>query len=208
MLKFFLPKEEDFFKFFHSIALLLVKTAEQFQRLLQELNNREQHAAIIDFHEREADKMADATFIKLHKTFITPFDRYDIHRLVISLDDIIDSINSTTKRIAIYRLNSIPKEIISVAALCLDASKILCEAVGYLNNMKYASKILSLCDAIEVLENQADQLLLSGESQLFEEENDFRLLLKIKEIYECSKVTIKNCQGLAHVIKNIVLEYS
>jgi hypothetical protein len=208
MLRFFLPKQENFFKYFQAIALDLVQAAEQFQWMLKDLNNREKYAKEIARHEEKADKTVNATLSKLHKTFITPFDRYDIHRFVENLDDILDSINRTAKRIVIYQVHSVPAEIEAIALIGVQATHIVCEAVKNLSNLKNASKILKACDSIDDFESESEQLLITGMSRLFEEETDFRELLKTKEIYEYANATIKSCRGVAHVMKDVVLEYS
>ncbi len=208
MLKIFLPKEENFFRLFQAIGSELVQASKQFQLMLQDLNNREQYAKTITLHEEKADKIADTALLKLHKTFITPFDRYDIHQLVNNLDDILDSIDRTTKRIIIYQIQVVPEDIHSIATLCLEAVKTVEKAVECLNNLKNSKKILDLCDSIEAIESQAERVLLAGVSSLFQIENDYKRLLKIKEIYEYSKSIIKSCQGVSNIIKGVVLEYS
>lgn len=208
MLKFFLPHQEDFFQFFYQIADEMVEAAEQFQLMLKDLEHYEKYAKSISQHEEKADTLADSTLIKLHKTFITPFDRNDIHRFVIKLDDILDAINRTSKRLVIYRVQSVPEEIHSIAFLCVHGTETVRKAVKQLNNLKNSSKILALCDSINGLEAEAEQLLLKGVSRLFQEDIDDREVLKIKEIYEYSKSIIKNCQGASLIIKDVVLEYS
>lgn len=208
MLKLILPHQEDFFKLFKDVANELVEASEQFQALLKDLSNVEKYAKAIAIHEEKADKISDNTLTKLHKTFITPFDRYDIHRFVKKLDDILDAINRTTKRIVIYKVHAVPPEINSMAFLCTQATETIRKAVQFLDNLKNAQQILELCDSIDKLEIEGEQLLLTGVSRLFQEPVDHRELLKIKEIYEYTKSIIKNCQGVAQIIKDVVLEYS
>lgn len=206
--KLFLPKQEDFFQFFQSIVVELVEAAVQFELLLKDLSHAEQYGQIIANHEKTADKIADATLARLHKTFITPFDRNDIHRLVKKLDDILDATNRTSKRIIIYKIESIPTEITSMSHLCVKAVLAIQKAVNLLNNLKKSEEILSLCASVNDIESETEQLLLSGVSRLFQETSDHRMLLKTKEIYEYTNGIIKKCQGVAHIIKDVVLEYS
>jgi len=208
MLKFLLPKEEDFFRLFRAIGNELVQASKQFQLMLQNLNVREQYAEVISQHEEKADKIANTALLKLHKTFITPFDRYDIHQLINGLDDILDAIDKATKRIIIYQIQLIPDEIHSIAALCLEAAKTVEKAVECLSDLKHSKKILAHCLSVEEIESQAEKVLLSGMSALFQMESDYKNLLKIKEVYEYTKFIIKNCQGVSNIIKGVVLEYS
>ncbi len=203
-----MPKEEDFFKLFYEIANELVEASVQFQTMLRDFQQCERYANAIALHEEKADQITEITLLKLHKTFITPFDRYDIHRFVKKLDDVLDSINRTTKRIMIFKIKELPSEINSIAFLGVQATETIRKAIEYVRNMKNSTRILDLCDSIDKLETEAEHLLLSGISRLFQENIDCLELLKIKEIYEYSKSIIKNCQGVSNIIKDVVLEYS
>lgn len=208
MFKYFLPAQEDFFELFCLISDELLTVVKQYQVLLQHLNEPEPYMKIIEVHEEKANVIINNTLEKLHKTFITPFDRYDIHRFVKKLNDTLDAVHRTAKRITIYKLHSLPAEIHSMSTLCLQSVQVIQTATKQLNSLKNASTILSLCDMMNDLENEAEQLLLAGVSRLFEEEADLRQLLKIKEIYEYSKSTLNGCQIVSNIIKDIVLEYS
>lgn len=208
MLKFLLPKQEDFFRLFQSNAENLVNVALQFEKLLQNLEHPESYNQAIEVHESAAHKITEVTLEKLHKTFITPFDRYDIHRFVKKMDEAIDSIHRTAQRVVLYQLKVLPQEIHELSTLTLRSAKIIQSATQQLSSLKNATKILELCDGVNRKEADADKLLLSGVSELFQTESDFRKLLKVKEIYEYSKASINGCQTVANIIKDIVLEYS
>lgn len=208
MLKFFLPPSDEFFQFFQSSAEELVHAGEQFKYMLSDLNNRHNYARQISLHEDRADKIEEATLTKLHRTFITPFDRFDIHRLVSKLDDTVDSIERISRRIVIYKVTSVPNDIIKMGELCHQATQILLKAVGNLNSLSNSTEILTLCDSIKPLENEADQIALLGVVKLFKEESDIKQLLQTKELYEQTKSIIVGCRTVAIIIKDIVLEYS
>jgi len=206
--KFFLPAQADFFELFQKIAEELRVVANQFQWLLGHLGDPESYISSIEAHEEKSCQIINITLERLHKTFITPFDRYDIHRFVKKLDDTIDAIQRTSKRIAIYKLKTLPDELHSMSTLCLQGVEAIYTATYQLHSLKNASKILALCDTVNDLESKAELLFLSGVSRLFEEEADIRQLLKIKEIYEYSKSILNSCQTVSNIIKDIVLEYS
>jgi uncharacterized protein Yka (UPF0111/DUF47 family) len=208
MLRYFLPAQEDFFELFRKIAAELSHISKQFQILLNNLETSQEYVIAIEEHEEKVNIIINMTLEKLHKTFITPFDRYDIHRFVKKLDDTADAIQRTAKRIHIYKLKSLPKEIHAIAELSHQSAEVIQNATANLNSLNNASKILELCDAVNRFEKEAEKLLLSGVSRLFEEESDMRQLLKIKEIYEYSKSILNGCQTVSNIIKDIVLEYS
>src|SRR6185437_7418073 len=97
------------------------------------------------------------TFMLLHKTFITPFDRYDIHQLTSHLDDILDLVNRCTQRFPYYELNSVPKEIITLAEISMKASLLLKQAIYRLDSLKKTEEIFSFCEQIDTLESNAHQ---------------------------------------------------
>lgn len=208
MLKFILPKQEDFFQFFSATAEKLVAVALEFELLLKHLSDPFPHLQMMEEYEISAHRLTETTLEKLHKTFITPFDRYDIHRFVKKLDKVIDAIHRTGHRVVIYKLSEVPKEIHSMASLCVRSTEVIQSATKQLHSLKNATSILELCDIVNHNEGEADRLLSSGVSQLFQTESDLRQLLKIKEIYEYSKASINGCQTVANIIKDIVLEYS
>lgn len=208
MLRYFLPAQEDFFELFRKIAGELFQISEQLQLLLKNLETPEKYVIAIEEHEEKVNAIINMTLEKLHKTFITPFDRYDIHRFVKKLDDTADAIQRTAKRIHIYKLKKLPQEIHAIAELSVQSAVVIQTATGNLNSLKHASVILEECDTVNRFEREAEKLLLSGVSRLFEEESDMRQLLKIKEIYEYSKSILNGCQTVSNIIKDIVLEYS
>jgi uncharacterized protein Yka (UPF0111/DUF47 family) len=208
MLKRLLPKQNNFFELFQQSANLLHCGAEQFVELTKNVHHADIYAKKIDAFESAADDCTLATFDLLHKTFITPFDRQDLHQLTRRLDDILDMINRNAQRIVIYQLASLPDEILQIAELTLSASNAIKAAIQHLGNLKNASAIVQRCHAISEIDHQSEQIMLKGIGRLFLEEQDFKHLLKIKEIYEHNTAVVQECHDLSDLIKDIVLEYS
>jgi uncharacterized protein Yka (UPF0111/DUF47 family) len=208
MLKRLLPKQYNFFGLFQQAAHLLVCSAEQFVELTKNLSQADIYAKKIGDFEAAADDCTLTTFDLLHKAFITPFDRQDLHQLTRRLDDIVDLINRNTQRIVLYRLESLPGEMQQIAELTLSAACAIKIAINHLDNLKNAAAIIQRCHAISEIDHQAEQIMLRGIGRLFAEEQDFKHFLKIKEVYEHSTAVVQQCHDLADVIKDIVLEYS
>ncbi len=208
MFKFFLPKDDNFFKLFQDISEVLVAVSKEFQKLISDLSQKSQALQIIECHEQEADLIVRSTFEKLHKTFITPFDRYDIHRFIKKLNDIIEAVLHASKRIKIYDIEELPPEIAEMAELVVNAAALLQNATQKIQKLDHIESTLKYCDEVNSLETRASSLLLKGVSKLFREEQDLRTLLKIKEIYEYTKIILNESQGAANIIRDIVLEYS
>jgi uncharacterized protein Yka (UPF0111/DUF47 family) len=208
MLKRFLPRQEGFFELFQKTADLLVLTATQFHILLMDVEQPQKTVDVISNYEEEADQIAYQTFALLHKTFITPFDRHDIHELTSKLDDILDLIHRCAQRFPFYHLNNVPTEIIEMGDLAVQCAGLLKDALYQLNSLQKSDKIIAACLALDGLESQANTLVLAGEEKLFLNENDFKQFYKLKEIYANTKGVIDSCQDAANIIKGIVLEYS
>jgi uncharacterized protein Yka (UPF0111/DUF47 family) len=198
MLKRLLPRQNGFFDLFQKTADLLVLTATQFHIMLLDLNNQQQYVDAIAAFEEEADQVTHSTFELLHKTFITPFDRNDIHLLTSQLDDVIDRINRCAQYFPIYQLTTVPSEVIDLAELAVQSTKLLKKAVYRLNNLKKSSEILGFCEDLSFLESDAHTLVLAGEKALFAEEHDFKHFIKLQEIYANTKSVINRSQDVAH----------
>lgn len=208
MLKKLLPKQDNFFELFEQAANQLQSAAEHFQELVLDLPHAADYAKLIAEHEATADNYAKATFDLLHKAFITPFDRHDIHRLTRKLDDILDIINRTTQRIVLYQFKVLPTGILQINELVLRAVRAVNQALSLLKNLKHAPIIIKLCHEISETDSRAEQIMLEGVDKLFTDEQDFKYLLKAKEIFDYSTTIVHECHDLADIIKDIVLEYS
>lgn len=208
MLKRFLPSQDNFFDLFQKSADILTTTAIQFHAMLVDLPNQQKYVDTIAAYENEGDKIAHETFEILHKTFITPFDRHDIHQLTSGLDDILDDINRCAQRFPFYFLTSVPEQMVKLAQLCVQASMLLKEAIYRLHSLKKSTEIIEFCEGINHIESEAHLVVLAGEKNLFLHENDFKLFIKLKEIYSRTKAVINSHQDVANIIKGIVLEYS
>lgn len=208
MLKRLLPKQNDFFSLFQQTADILVDSTVQFHSMLNDLAHQQKYVDIIANNEENADRLAHTCFRLLHKTFITPFDRNDIHHLTSHLDDILDLVNRCAQRFPFYELKTLPSEIIELAKISQQASLQLKQAIYRLHSLKKKDDIFKCCEQIDCLESEAHRVVLAGECVLFKEENDFKHFFKLKEIYGQTKLVIDRCQDTGNIIKGIILEYS
>jgi uncharacterized protein len=208
MLKRLLPRQDNFFNFFEQAADQLELAAIEFSNLLQHLDNQQHYVDLIAKLEEKADQIAHANFELLHKTFITPFDRHDIHELTSVMDDTLDLINRIAQRFPFYQLSSVPEEAIQLAQLSAQATSYLKKAIYCLRSLKNAQTIFNLCNEMDRVESEAHKAVISGERKLFLDETDFKRFFKIKEIYAHTKLVINRCQDVGNILKGIILEYS
>ncbi len=204
-----MPREGNFFELFNQHAECIASGSHQLAALMNnygEIAARRQHIDAIDRAEKDADKITHETITLLHKTFITPFDRDDIHKLITNMDDILDLIQDVAESAMLYDLQRISPEAQQLAELnemCCDRVKV---AVGLLDSMENADAILRICTEIDRLESDADRVMRSAMSKLFRDESDVRQLIKLKAIYELLETVSDRCEDVANVIEGVVLE--
>lgn len=208
MLKKFLPHDTNFFNYFREMAELFLKAAQQLQTMVNNPGHNHYHVPAIEQIEQEADKLAHSTFHLLDKTFITPFDRQDIHKLTSTMDDALDHINLTAHYLAIYELPTIPDAILSLIDIIAQCAELITKAISKLENLANTADILKICDALNHADDEAQKIKLIGIEALFREVDDFKLLLKTREIYGYTSSMVERCQNIANIIRSIVLEYT
>jgi uncharacterized protein len=203
-----IPREEKFFDHFCKSADLIVEGTKEFRDLLNDLDHADSRARNIKFIESRADEVTHQTVELLHRTFITPIDRGDIYRLITKLDDILDTVEAASQRVQVYQIKSAPKHMKELTELCVNAAEDVRKAVKNLSELKKPGEILKHCIEVNRWENEADHILRGALASLFQDEQDIRLLIKLKEIYELLESVTDRCEDVANVVEGIVLEYA
>jgi predicted phosphate transport protein (TIGR00153 family) len=201
-----LPKEGKFFDLFNEHAALCVKGAKEMVALMTNFDDLEIRVHAIESIEKQADKVTHATLDALHKTFITPLDRDDIHQLISRMDDILDLLEDAAQTISLYDIKAITPEAKRLAELCLACTEKVGSAVGLLHNMDNSRQILEICKEIDRLESDADHVMRAAMSKLFREEPDVRNLIKLKAIYELLETVTDRCEDVSNIIEGIIVE--
>jgi uncharacterized protein len=200
-----MPREGQFFDLFNRHADLVVEGAKALTSLLQ--NHRsEEWIRKIDELERSADRVTHETVALLHATFVTPFDRDDIHRLISRMDDILDLIQDTAESLILYDVQKLTPEALHLANLLQICCDRVHDAVALLKSMDNAPQILKLAQDIDQLESDADRVMRAAISKLFREESDVRQVIKLKAVYELLETATDKCQDVANVIEGVVIE--
>ncbi|HWU97206.1 MAG TPA: DUF47 domain-containing protein [Oxalicibacterium sp.] len=201
-----LPKEGKFFDLFNEHAELCVKGAKEMVALMTNFDDLEIRVHAIEGIEKQADKVTHATLDALHKTFITPLDRDDIHQLITRMDDILDLLEDAAQTISLYDIKAITPEAKRLAELCLACTEKVKSAVALLHNMDNSREILAICQEIDRLESDADHVMRAAMSKLFREEPDVRNLIKLKAIYELLETVTDRCEDVSNIIEGIIVE--
>jgi len=208
MLGRLMPREGRFFDLFNEHAAHIVAAGREMAALMADFSDFERHATAIDRIEKEGDHTTHRTIDMLRRTFITPIDRDDIHRLSTAMDDILDLLQDCAQSISLYDVRHATPEAIRLADICMACGAKVAEGVSLLNNMDHAQRILSVCTEIDRLESEADHVMRSAIAKLFREEPDVRDLIKLRAIYELLEAVTDRCEDVANIIQGIVLENS
>ena len=201
-----MPNEGKFFELFIQHADLCVKGAKEMVALMTNFDDLENRVHAIETIEKQADKVTYETLDMLHKTFITPLDRDDIHKLITRMDDILDLLEDAAQTISLYDIKAITPEAQRLAELCLTCTEKVKAAVSMLHNMDNSGQILAICEEIDRLESNADHVMRAAMSKLFRDEPDVRNLIKLKAIYEILETVTDRCEDVANIVEGIIVE--
>lgn len=208
--KMFLPKDRIFFTLFENMAEVVGKMAAQLQLMVNESDEdkRAEISAIIENLEHKNDDFTHNVFTELGRNFITPLDREDIHALATALDDIADYIYASAKKINFYKINPNDLGIHKLAELVLQGSIEIKKAVHGLRDMKNLRGMTEAIVKINSIENQADDVFDMSIDNLFNKENDFKEVIKKREIYQVLEIATDKCEDAANVIESIIIKYA
>jgi predicted phosphate transport protein (TIGR00153 family) len=198
-----IPKDTSFFEMFAAMSNNLTDAARALVDLFADYHNVEAKIEGIRQIEHRGDEMTHSIMRKLNQTFITPFDREDIHTLASSLDDVVDFINAACARIVMYRITDPPAEAGQLARLILAQCEELEKAV---TNLQKSDDVLRHCVEINRLENEADQVSRVAIARLFEHETNPITLIKIKELLEFLETATDKAEDVADVLETVVLK--
>jgi len=202
----FLPHEGDFFALFSRHAELMVDCSRELDALIADPSQAATRSHAVKTLESEADGVTREAVRLLHKTFITPLDRDDIHRLITRMDDILDLMEDVAQLVVLYDLKHVPHEARVLSDLCVQCAAQVRAAVDLLPSMKRAEEILGLCQGIDQLETEADHVMRAAIARMFRTEPDARELIKVKEMVELLEAVTDRCEDVANIIEGIVLE--
>ena len=203
-----MPTEGRFFEMFNEHAGYIVQGSHELAALMARGDDIQNRAYRIESVEKLADKVTHGVIELLHKTFITPLDRDEIHQLITRMDDILDLMEDAAQSVFLYDVKTIPPEAARLADLCVLCSEQVKIAVGLLSNMENAKAILVACDEIDRLESNADHVMRSAIATLFRDEADVKQIIKLRSIFELLETVTDRCEDVANIIEGIVLENS
>jgi len=198
-----IPKDTSFFQMFSAMSDNLIAGARSLVELFSDYRDVEARIEAIRRIEREGDELTHSILTKLNQTFITPFDREDIHQLASKLDDVLDFINAAGARTVMYRITNPPPAAADLSRMILMQCQELQKDVSL---MQKNGNILGHCVEINRLENEADLVCQQAIAQLFEYEKDPITLIKVKELLEFLERATDKAEDVANVLETVVLK--
>jgi uncharacterized protein len=199
-----LPKEDKYFDMFNHMAAHVTECALLLQKLFSDFDNRATYADKIKEVEHNCDLLTHEIVKKLNQTFITPIDREDIHALASGLDDIVDAIEYTAKRVILYRVEEPTEHARKMTDVLVRIVASLENAVMSLESN--GEQVLKECVTIHGLEHEGDTYHHGAIDELFAQETNPITLLKMKELYAKMERTIDKCEDVSNTLEAIVLK--
>lgn len=201
-----LPREVKFFDLFDRQSEMILSAAACFKEMIHSGSFDEDRINKMRDIEHAADDITHDIIKNLNITFITPFDREDIHALAHELDNVVDTLYTTSKRLRLYKLNEINDDLIQFFDIIEQSTNALTKALNGLRNSKHPKQMLDYCIEVHRLENVGDHYRDSVIQKLFENTTDPITIIKWKEVYECAETILDICEDVAHVIESIMVK--
>jgi hypothetical protein len=201
-----IPHEESFFDLFEVASKNVYATAVALQEMFSDWGQAPAKAAAIKELEHEGDKLTHETMTRLNKTFITPLDREDIHKLITRLDDVTDLIDAAVTRMMLYKIAAPTQDAKEMARVLVEATAILVDLLPALRHDMNCEKVLQLCIDVNTKENDGDRILQHGLAGLFNDNLDATLIIKWKDIYETLETATDRCEDVANIVEGIAIK--
>lgn len=204
-----MPKKNEFFLQFNLHAERCVAGAGAVMRLMGALGRSSDEVTRlmqeVDMAESSGDQIEHDTIVMLHKSFITPIDRDQIHSIINGLDGILDRLQDVGETVVMYDLKEATPEAREMAELGADAVERIRKAVNLIGTQNEVTQALAFCKEVGEIESKADKVMRTGMSRLFREEQDARQIIKLRAIYMVLEEVLNSCEDVGHTIEEVVL---
>jgi uncharacterized protein len=210
ILKYFVPKEKKFYGMFNQAALNSVEASAELIKLFRSPTLEERSAVRVKIRqiEKQGDEITSHLFDELNRTFITPFDREDIHELTSKIDDVVDLIYSLSGKIEFYKFANFNQNMYDMVDLIHEGSNHMQDAISGLESSKNAAKSLKSCKELRKIESKLDESYHKAISDLFDNEKDAIELIKQKEILQNIEKISNKMEDVSDVVKTIIVKYA
>ncbi len=209
LIQILLPHDEKFYALFEESTELLQKASISLRKIIDS-DPAQTRALVIEIEdlEHQADEVTHRIFAELNATFVTPFDREDIHQLASSLDDIMDYINGSASRFVLYNIyvdTPYMRRLTEIIQLSVEA---VGKGVSYLRDFRNSKALQEILKKVNEYENDADTVFALAVADLFENEKNVIELIKLKEIYVGLETATDRCEDVANVLESILIKHA
>jgi len=198
-----IPRDEQFYDLFTQLAERLTRSAGLLHELFQEPHRRAQIVATIKSVEHEADGLTHEIIDRIDRTFVTPFDREDIHALASELDDVVDLLDGAARRVDMFQINEVHRPAIVLSEVVVRAAKQVEDAV---RNMKDARLVNAKARELKKIEEEGDAIYHDSMGKLFAQTSDPIAVIKWKELYDKIEDALDQCEDVTNVLQSIALK--
>jgi len=205
MLSRLIPRDEQFFELFNQLAGHLLTTSKLLAQLFAEPHRTAELVKAVKDEEHKADELVQIINTRIDKSFITPIDREDIHLLASRLDDVVDRLDGTARRVVMLHINEVREPAKQMAHVLVKAAERIAVAVAAI---KRPSEVAVEATAIKELEEEGDALYHAAVGALFAGAPDAIEVIRWKEVYETLEIAIDQCMGVANAVHSISIKNS
>jgi predicted phosphate transport protein (TIGR00153 family) len=200
-----IPRDEQFFDLFNQLAEHLKTAAGLVDQLFANPQRTTELVRMIKDVEHQADVLTHSINVRIDKSFITPIDREDIHLLASRLDDVIDRLDGTARRVVMLHINEVREPAKQMAHVVCQASELIAKAVIAI---KRPSEVSEYASRIKQLEEEGDAIYHEAVGALFAGNPDPLEVIRWKEVYETLEIAIDQCMGVANAVHSISIKNS
>ncbi|MBI5464903.1 MAG: DUF47 family protein [Ignavibacteriales bacterium] len=210
IIKRLLPTDSHFYDFFEESTQNIVAGTELMRQMVlaKSLPERDKIARQIKILEHQCDAVTHKVFSELNSTFVTPFDREDIHELASALDDIMDHIDGSASRLSLYKIKKCPESMVQLVDVLHLSVEELLRGVRLLRRLHEAEELNKMFKTINEYENEADTLFEQAIAELFDKEKDTKQIIKLKEVFTGLETATDKCEDAANVLETIYIKHA
>ena len=205
MLSRLIPRDEEFFGLFNQLAEHLRTSAQLLDQLFSQPERTTELVRQIKDVEHQADVLTHSINMRIDKSFITPIDREDIHLLASRLDDVIDRLDGSARRVVMLHITEVREPAKKMAHVILQAADLIAKAVV---SIKRPREVGEYATQIKLLEEEGDALYHEAVGALFAGTPDAIEVIRWKEVYETLELAIDQCMGVANAVHSISIKNS
>jgi predicted phosphate transport protein (TIGR00153 family) len=203
-----IPRETKFFDMFDEATGLITQASEKFLAMISQWDKLAERAAELRQLEHDCDRVVARIIESLDRTFITPFDREDIHKLATTLDDVMDNMEETSHRLHSFQIDRPTEPAVALGRIIHQCCGHLQQAVALIRDLGNADRIRQHIGEIDRLETEADAIYRDSDAALFAQPPEILLLIKWREVYGWLEETVDACKDASLIVSEILVKGS